>query len=176
MNRTVLAFGSAAVCLAAAIAAGVSLGAQTTGTHGVVVTLDDTSVGDLRILEHAFGDGVDGEEVSPSLRKVAMGAIGEVAVALETRLDAFNVLTLDDGTQVPLLDEDEIEVKAIGKEFQPGATISFQTVCSKRTLQCHRTPVSITVVRGDGTKMCSNSPPKHLGHVTSEKKCAIIKK
>lgn len=177
MNRTVLSFGGVAVCLAAALAIGSGLAAQTAGgVHQIVVTLDDTSVGDLRILEQAFGDGFDGEEVSASVRKVAMGAIGEVSVALDARIDALGMLTRDDGTQVVLLDEDEVEVQAKGRKFQPGARIVFQTVCSKRTLQCHRTPVRITVVRGDGSTMCSSFPPKYLGQLTDgEVKCPVKK-
>ena len=139
--------------------------------YSVVVDVDETSVGDLRILDHTLNDGIDGDEVSPAVRKVAMAGIGEIWVAIESRIDADGLLTQDDGAQVALVDGDLIDVKGKGKRFQPGAEITFRTFCKDQ--HCRHTPLTITVTRPDGTKVCSKFPPRHLGQLSGGKLCGI---
>jgi hypothetical protein len=176
MRRRLSTAAAGAVAISVALSLGASAGAREASVYVITVALDETSIGDLRILDNTLNDAIDGEEVSSSVRKVAMGAVGEVWGALNDRIDDNGMLTLDDGSQVFLLDEDGVEVQAQGKKFKPGATITFHMVCSKMTGQCHRVPAYISVLRGDGTKLCSAFPPKQLGTPDGEKPvCKLVK-
>jgi hypothetical protein len=175
-RRSIWGAAVAAAVLTVGWTFGAHMWAQETAagnSYSIVVDVDETSVGDLRILDHSLNDGIDGDEVSPAVRKVAMAGIGEMWVALESRIDATGLLTLDDAAQVALVDGDLVDVKGKGKKFQPGAEITFQTLCKDQ--HCRHVPLTITVTRPDGTRVCSAFPPRHLGQLSGGKKCAVPK-
>jgi hypothetical protein len=151
---THLRHASAVVCL---LAFGFPSSAQEaqSRTYYISVEVDETTDGDFSIVESALAGASEGAEISKSLRRVIMGVLGEVSVAVDSRIDENSILTLDDGSTVALLDGDAVQV--ISRK-RPGAIIKFDIVCNPQTKRCHRQPVAICRTSG-GVQVCSSIPP-----------------
>jgi hypothetical protein len=84
-------------------------------SYAITVQLDETTQGDLDVIGTSLESLPRGAEVQRSLRRLATSAAGELALLADQRVDMTGNLTLDDGSPVPLLDQDEIAVSAAGE-------------------------------------------------------------
>ena len=78
----------------------------------ITVSVDETTEGDIGMIETFLGSATEGSKVSKSLRRVTMAAVGELTLLLRTRLDDFGCLILDDGTIICLTQGDTITVQS----------------------------------------------------------------
>ncbi|MEE9583855.1 MAG: hypothetical protein V3W51_00085 [Candidatus Brocadiales bacterium] len=76
--------------------------------YEITVCTDETTAGDLAMLEGFMGNAADGATASKALRRVAMAAVGEVCLALNARVDSSGGLTLDDGGLIALYEGDSV--------------------------------------------------------------------
>ncbi len=82
--------------------------------YDITVCVDETTAGDLAMVESFMSNAADGATVSRSLRRVAMAAVGEVCLALNARVDSYGSLTLDDGGVIALAEGDFV---AVGERY-----------------------------------------------------------
>ena len=96
-------------------------------TYFITVAVDETTDGDLSLIETFTASANDGDLISQSLRRIIMGAVGEIWMRVDARTDANGNLTLDDGTVQPLRDGDVIKAKKKkgGGGGGDGATVIF---------------------------------------------------
>jgi hypothetical protein len=127
--------------------------------YEITVEVDETTAGDLDMLETFMVSADSGTQVPRSLRRITMGAVGELTLAVKARIDANGNLTLDDGTVAPLFDGDTIELMRVG----PGR-------CGKAVFHRHQLPsgdirprlARFFVCTPSGTK-CISIPPVYVG-------------
>lgn len=89
-----------------------TVGAQS--SYSITVSLDETTRGDLDVVGTSLGNSAHGTEMPRSVRRLANSAAGELALLASQRIAGGN-LTLDDGTIVPLLPDDEVSVSVAGE-------------------------------------------------------------
>jgi len=87
--------------------------------HDISVDVDDATTGDVQLIEDSLSGAADGAAVPRSLRGIIMGSLGEVLPAVNARIDENDMLTLDDGSTVALLDDDTISVRIKKRIFGP---------------------------------------------------------
>ena len=131
--------------------------------YEITVCVDETTAGDLSMVEGFMNSAADGAKVSKSLRRVAMAAVGELGLALKARVDSYGSLTLDDGGVVSLYDGDTVITGTIpcdpiraGNPSQTLVTIKFKasttgggnTVCRPTHLRIERAvdPYTLKVI------------------------------
>jgi len=118
-------------------------------TYFITVPVDETTDGDLSLIETFTASANDGDLISQSLRRTIMGAVGEIWMLVDARTDANGNLTLDDGTVQPLTDGDVIKAKKKkkgGGGGGDGATVTF--VCggmAPQSTPCRGRPDAIIV-------------------------------
>jgi hypothetical protein len=78
--------------------------------YDITVCTDETTAGDLAMVESFVENAAEGAQVSRSLRRVAMAAVGELGLALKARVDSYGSLTLDDGGVIALAEGDLVAV------------------------------------------------------------------
>ena len=103
--------------------------AQTQNQYTISVSPDETTRGELEMVGHSLVTANDGE-APRSLRKLAAGAGGELAILAHKRIDSNEVLTLDDGTPVGLIAGDAITItqRCDNSQYEcdrPGAQIEW---------------------------------------------------
>jgi hypothetical protein len=103
---------AAAVASVAAMVMSVAVGAAS--TYNITVTLDETTRGDMDMVKTSVRSADLGTEVPRSVRRLASGAAGELALLASQRIDTLGNLRLDDGAIVPLSDGDRVLVSAAG--------------------------------------------------------------
>jgi len=132
--------------------------------YEITVDMDETTGGDMEMVE-TFLESANNESVpSRSLRRVLSGGAGELAAAADARFDESGSLLLDDGSLVPFLDEDVLKVrrKFCNKFLLDGqcgnATISFGCKVIKLS---HRKcqPFSVQVCPAAGGSIVAMIPP-----------------
>ena len=110
--------------MSAAVGSATSAGAQS--VYEISVELDATTSGDADLVAGALENAPVG--IAPqSLRKLAAGVVGEFAVLANQRITAEDVLTLDGGGQVALVEGDTLRIRkrtcrsypCPGAEIQP---------------------------------------------------------
>jgi hypothetical protein len=98
-------------------------------TYSITVAVDETTDGDLSLIETFLASANNGDLISQSLRQIIMAAVGEIWMLVDGRTDANGNLTLDDGTVQPLRDGDVIKAKkkkkAKKKDGGGGAEVTF---------------------------------------------------
>jgi|SRR5688572_6460834 len=100
------------LAVAAAVVLSTTVGARS--TYHITVNLDETTRGDMDMVKTSVQNAQVGSEVQRSLRRLANGAAGELALLASQRVDAAGNLRLDDGTMVPLVEGDEVLASAAG--------------------------------------------------------------
>src|SRR2546427_12308223 len=94
--------------------------------YSITVMADETTDGDLALIETFLATATDGDLISQSLRRILMAAVGEIWMLVDGRTDAYGNLTLDDGTVQPLGDGDVIgAARKKKKKAQGGAEVIF---------------------------------------------------
>ena len=88
--------------------------------YSITVMADDTTDGDLALIETFLATATDGDLISQSLRRILMAAVGEIWVLVDGRTDGYGNLTLDDGTVQPLGDGDVIGAARKKKKKEDG--------------------------------------------------------
>src|SRR5256885_8040507 len=66
--------------------------------YSITVMADETTDGDLALIETFLATATDGDLISQSLRRILMAAVGEIWMLVDGRTDGYGNLTLDDGT------------------------------------------------------------------------------
>ena|SRR2546426_4956448 len=94
-------------------------------TYFITVAADETTDGDLSLIETFLASANDGDLISQSLRRIIMAAVGEIWMLVDGRTDANGNLTLDDGTVQPLADGDVVGAARKKKGPGGGATVLF---------------------------------------------------
>ena len=147
--------------IALVIAVALSTGVGARSTYHITVTLDDTTRGDMDMVRTSVQNAQVGSEVQRSLRRLANGAAGELALLASQRVDAAGNLRLDDGTAVPLVDGDEViasaagdpQVEYIGADGKrtagsPTRVVLIREPCSGD--RCSMKPSAVLVATGNG--------------------------
>lgn len=80
-------------------------------TYEISVDVESGAIDDLDIVASYLDAADDGAQAGRGVRKTASALAGEVGLLANDRMDDYGVLTLDDGTQVQLADDDMIELK-----------------------------------------------------------------
>src|SRR3989442_13011116 len=102
--------------------------------YSITVMADDTTDGDLALIETFLATATDGDPISQSLRRILMAAVGEIWMLVDGRTDGYGNLTLDDGTVQPLGDGDVIgAARKKKKKAQGGAEVIFVCCGGKKT-------------------------------------------
>src|SRR5256884_26904 len=117
-------------------------------TYFITVPVDETTDGDLSLIETFTISANDGDLISQSLRRIIMGAVGEIWMLVDARTDANGNLTLDDGTVQPLRDGDVIKAKKKkkgGGGGGDGATVLFVCGGAQQSTPCRERPDAIIV-------------------------------
>ena len=83
--------------------------ARAQNSYQVSVDLDQSANGELGVIKAVLGTA-DSGEAAPALRGLAARLSIEFQVSLSDRISDLDVLKLDDGTEVLLLEGDEIKV------------------------------------------------------------------
>lgn len=115
-------------------------------TYSITVATDETTDGDLSLIETFLATANDGDLISQSLRRIIMAAAGEIWLLVDGRTDAFGNLTLDDGTVQPLANGDVIAAKK--KKKKPGdrgAEVIFVCGGAHQSTPCRGRPDAIIV-------------------------------
>jgi hypothetical protein len=76
--------------------------------------VDSSTAGDISLVEGFLNTAPDEADVTQSLRRITMAITGEVALAVNARISDDDILTLDDGATVLLLEDDVINVALQG--------------------------------------------------------------
>lgn len=124
-----------------------------TAAQSITVPVDTTTAGDLAIISDFFTAAPAGTEVSQSLRRIFMAAVGEMTVATIARINSdTSTLALDDGSVVALQEGDVIlaQPKGIGPIF----TCEF-----KENPHRHCQPTAVCHPTGGGKPTCMPVPP-----------------
>jgi len=132
-------------------------------TYFITVPVDETTDGDLSLIETFTASANDGDLISQSLRRTIMGAVGEIWMLVDARTDANGNLTLDDGTVQPLTDGDVIKAKKKkkgGGGGGDGATVTFVCGTSVQTTPCRERPDEIIVCPPSGQTCRTVMPGK----------------
>lgn len=130
-------------------------------TYHITVNLDETTRGDMDMVRTSVQNAQVGSEVPRSLRRLANGAAGELALLASQRVDAVGNLRLDDGTTVPLVEGDEVVASAAGE-----TQVEYVAADGKRTTgsqtrvvlirepcagdRCSMKPSAVLVATGNG--------------------------
>lgn len=96
--------------------------ASAQSVHSITVTVDSSTAGDISLVEAFLNTAADEADVTQSLRRITMAITGEVALAVNARISDDDILALDDGATVVLLEDDVINVALKGEkggEFGP---------------------------------------------------------
>jgi hypothetical protein len=97
------------------VALGVITHAQNESVYTITVPVDATTAGDLAIIRDFYTFALPDTEVSQSLRRIFMAAVGEMTVATDARIAPDGLtLTLDDGSVVGLQEGDTIAAQPEG--------------------------------------------------------------
>ena len=131
-----------AASLAAAMAATLVVGVGAKSTYSITVNLDETTRGDLDMVSTSVQNAAVGSEVQRSLRRLANGAAGELALLASQRVDSLGNLRLDDGSTVALMDGDEVMVSAAGDPAQKKVVL-IREPCT--TEHCAMKPSAILI-------------------------------
>ncbi len=122
--------------------------------YEITVCVDDTTAGDVAMVEDFMNSAADGAKASKSLRRVAMAAVGEIDLALNARVDSYGSLILDDGGLIGLVEGDSVTVRGedctnVGAETGKGTlTIIFNNL-DDRPGRCRPTSMKWTVCEGN---------------------------
>jgi hypothetical protein len=157
MVSKIIGGGSLAVLFAVAL--GTAVGARS--TYNITVNLDETTRGDMDMVSSSVQTAAIGSEVQRSLRRLANGAAGELALLASQRVDATGNLRLDDGALVTLMDGDEVSVSAMGDTLieYTAADGSRKSAAQKRVVlirepctsgHCSMKPSAILIASGNG--------------------------
>ncbi len=114
--------------------------------HAVTLTIDQETSGDLSLVMGFTATAADGDTAPRALRGIMAASVGEIHIALKQRIDG-DVLILDDGSSIVLLDEDTVTASMTGSSN--GARLFFK--CSKNpsgTPRC--VPDSVCLPGPDG--------------------------
>ena len=134
----------------------------------ITVEVDETTAGDLELIQTAVTALADGAEVSKSLRRTTMAVVGEFQLLLGKRIDDSGYLTLDDGSKVGLREGDTISVSGgPGLREGPGATVVliFQCTDWSTNWNCsRRRPVHLVVRGPDGCVLRRMDIPPSKGN------------
>lgn len=141
--------------------------------YEITVDMDETTGGDMEMVETFLETGDDESVPSRSLRRVLMGGVGELSAVTDSRFDENGFLMLDDESLVEFFDEDVLKVrrKLCKKRRADGqcgnATIEFR--CKKRPggnghRKCQPSYVQICPAAG-GSIRVSVPPAKVRGGV-----------
>src|SRR5256885_4683825 len=115
-------------------------------TYFITVPVDETTDGDLSLIETFTASANDGDLISQSLRRTIMGVVGEIWMLVDARTDANGNLTLDDGTVQPLGDGDVIgAARKKKKKAQGGAEVIFVCGGSQQPGPCRGRPDAVIV-------------------------------
>ena len=115
-------------------------------TYFITVPVDETTDGDLSLIETFTASANDGDLISQSLRRIIMAAVGEIWMLVDARTDANGNLTLDDGTVQPLGDGDVIGAARKKKGGGGGgATVLFVCSGKQQSTPCRGRPEAIIV-------------------------------
>jgi hypothetical protein len=90
--------------------------------HSITVTVDESTAGDISLVESFLNTAADETDVSQSLRRIVMAVAGEMSLAVNARIGDDDLLTLNDGALAPLIEDDVINVELKGpkgNEFGP---------------------------------------------------------
>jgi hypothetical protein len=142
LSKTV---GAACLALAMAVSLGVDVGAKT--TYSITVNLDETTRGDMDMVSTSVQNAVVGSEVPRSLRRLANGAAGELALLASQRVDSLGNLRLDDGSTVALVEGDEVMVSAAGDGSQKRVLL-IREPCT--TGHCSMKPSAVLIALNSG--------------------------
>ena len=132
-------------------------------TYFITVPVDETTDGDLSLIETFTASVNDGDLISQSLRRIIMGAVGEIWMLVDARTDANGNLTLDDGTVQPLKDGDVIKAKKKkkgGGGGGDGATVLFVCGGAQQSTPCRERPDAIIVCPPSGQTCRTVMPGK----------------
>ena len=136
--------------------------AEAQTTHSITVDVDETTAGDLSLIADFMSYAAPGSEVSKSLRRIVMAAVGEITLATNARIDGVGVLTLDDGSIVALGEGDTIQAKPCtpGDDSCAGGV---GPVFSCENGQEHCKPVCVCHPTGGSLdNKCMAIPPKEV--------------
>lgn len=133
-----------------------TVGAQS--SYSITVSLDETTRGDLDVVGTSMGNSGHGSEMPRSVRRLATSAAGELSLVASQRIAGGN-LTLDDGTVVPLMADDEVTVSVVGDSRGEYVTAqgTKQTAPAKSVVivpaacgaeHCSMKPAAIIVIAG----------------------------
>jgi hypothetical protein len=118
-------------------------------TYFITVAADETTDGDLSLIETFLASANDGDLISQSLRRIIMAAVGEIWMLVDGRTDANGNLTLDDGTVQPLADGDVVGAARKKKGPGGGATVLFVCDGVEQGEPCRERPEAIIVCHED---------------------------
>jgi hypothetical protein len=158
MNQRVIAsLGFAALLL---------VGRSYATEYEITVEVDETTAGDLEMVEDFLFTSNEEGVPSQSLRRLVMAGVGELAAAADQRFDASGNLLLDDGSTAQFLEEDLLKVrkKICSRKDVDGqcgnATITFDCKLLSKT-NPHRKcqPTSVLVCPTAGGHISLNVPP-----------------
>jgi len=129
--------------------------------------VDETTAGDVELIETAVTALADDAEVSKSLRRTIMAVVGEFQLLLGKRIDDSGFLTRDDGSVIGLLEGDTISVTR--KRLQ-GATVELSFQCSSEDASTcrRRRPVHLVVRGTDGCVIRRMDIPPSKGNPPAE--------
>jgi len=114
--------------------------------YSITVMADETTDGDLALIETFLATATDGDLISQSLRRILMAAVGEIWMLVDGRTDGYGNLTLDDGTVQPLGDGDVIgAARKKKKKAQGGAEVIFVCGGSQQPGPCRGRPDAVIV-------------------------------
>ncbi len=138
--------------------------------YDITVCCDETTAGDLAMLEGFMDNAAEGATVSRSLRRVAMAAVGEIGLTLNARVDSSGGLTLDDGGVIALAEGDSVAVggrdcadaEVVAETGRGTLTILFGVI--NGGLKCLPTQITWCVYEGTAVE-CSTMaiPPNTVG-------------
>lgn len=147
-----------------AVVFGLAQQAQAEGIK-ITVEVDETTAGDLEMIKTALTALQPGAEVSKSLRRTTMAAVGEFQLLLGKRIDSSGYLTRDDGSVVGLREGDTISVSA--RNADQGATVWLTFECSDWSTNWNcsrRRPVRLIVFGPDGCPVRNMFIPPTTGN------------
>ena len=135
----------------------------------VTVEVDETTGGDLELIETALAALEPGAEVSKSLRRTTMAVVGELQLLLGKRIDDSGYLTRDDGSIVGLLEGDTLSVSVRSGEQGASVVVTFQCTDWSTNWNCsRRRPVHVEVRGPDGCVIKTMDIPPSKGEPPAE--------
>lgn len=135
----------------------------------ITVEVDETTAGDLELIETAVKALEPGAEVSKSLRRTTMAVVGEFQLLLGKRIDGSGYLTRDDGSVVALREGDTLSVSAQNGDQAATVQLTFQCTDWSTNWNCsRRRPVHLVVRGPDGCVLRSMDIPPSKGEPPAE--------